>query len=61
MVAADTPEMWSELLVTTAGAMAALAGLIFVAVTLNHEEVLASPSGFRHRRRARWGPCSRWW
>ena len=34
---------WNDLFVMTGGAAAALAGLIFVAVSLNHEHVLANP------------------
>ena len=34
---------WSDLFLTVGGAAAALAGLIFVAVSLNHDAVLAHP------------------
>jgi hypothetical protein len=34
---------WNDLFVMTGGAAAALAGLIFVAVSLNHEHVLQNP------------------
>lgn len=37
------PEQWHDLFVMTGGAAAALAGLIFVAVSLNHEHVLQAP------------------
>jgi hypothetical protein len=36
-------EHWHELFVMMGGAAAALAGLIFVAVSLNHEQILALP------------------
>ncbi|WP_188897001.1 hypothetical protein [Microlunatus endophyticus] len=36
--------MWHELFVMTGGAAAALAGLIFVAVSLNHEAILEIPA-----------------
>ncbi|WP_213817133.1 hypothetical protein [Glaciihabitans sp. dw_435] len=38
------PELWHELFVMTGGATAALAGLIFVAVSLNHEDILKIPA-----------------
>ncbi len=38
------PELWHELFVMTGGAAAALAGLIFVAVSLNHEDILKIPA-----------------
>ena len=38
------PELWHELFVMSGGAAAALAGLIFVAVSLNHEDILKSPA-----------------
>ena len=37
------PELWHDLFVMVGGAAAALAGLIFVAVSLNHEHILAAP------------------
>ena len=37
---AYNPETWHEFFVMIGGASAALAGLIFVAVSLNHEEIL---------------------
>jgi hypothetical protein len=40
-VAAYDPSAWSELFVATAGACAALAGLVFVAVSINVERILA--------------------
>lgn len=38
------PELWHELFVMSGGAAAALAGLIFVAVSLNHEDILNVPT-----------------
>ena len=38
------PELWHDLFVMTGGATAALAGLIFVAVSLNHEDILKIPA-----------------
>lgn len=38
------PELWHELFVMAGGATAALAGLIFVAVSLNHEDILKIPA-----------------
>ena len=38
------PELWHELFIMSGGAAAALAGLIFVAVSLNHEDILNVPS-----------------
>lgn len=38
------PELWHELFVMTGGAAAALAGLIFVAVSLNDEAILEIPA-----------------
>jgi hypothetical protein len=38
------PELWHELFLMTGGATAALAGLIFVAVSLNHEDILRIPA-----------------
>jgi len=37
------PSQWSELFVATAGATAALAGLVFVAVSINIERILEFP------------------
>lgn len=42
MVAYD-PSEWSDLFVAAAGAGAALAGLVFVAVSINLERILGSP------------------
>lgn len=42
MIAYDLAE-WHELFVMVGGAAAAIAGLIFVAVSLNHEHVLQAP------------------
>jgi hypothetical protein len=39
-VAAYDPEAWSELFVASAGASAALAGLVFVAVSINVQSIL---------------------
>jgi modulator of FtsH protease len=39
-VIADEPEKWSDLFVASAGASAALAGLVFVAVSINVERIL---------------------
>jgi hypothetical protein len=44
VVIAYEPESWHELFVMTGGATAALAGLIFVAVSLNHEDILKIPA-----------------
>jgi hypothetical protein len=38
------PERWHDLFVATAGAAAALAGLIFVAVSINLEQILKYPA-----------------
>lgn len=38
------PELWHELFIMSGGAAAALAGLIFVAVSLNHEDILNVPT-----------------
>lgn len=38
------PEAWHDLFVMSGGAAAALAGLIFVAVSLNHEAILEIPA-----------------
>jgi len=43
-MAAYDPELWHELFVMVGGATAALAGLIFVAVSLNHEDILKIPA-----------------
>lgn len=40
MVIAYEPEAWNEFFIMTGGASAALAGLLFVAVSLNHEQIL---------------------
>lgn len=42
--AAVDPAQWSNLFVMAGGAGAALAGLLFVAVALNHEQILSSGS-----------------
>jgi hypothetical protein len=42
-VAAYDPEAWSDLFVAAAGASAALAGLVFVAVSINVERILQFP------------------
>jgi modulator of FtsH protease len=42
-VTAYDPEPWSDLFVACAGAAAALAGLVFVAVSINIEQILKSP------------------
>ena len=57
MSAAYDIERWSDLFVASAGASAALAGLVFVAVSINLEQVLADAPEYR---RARWrrSPCS---
>ena len=39
-VTAYDPSEWSELFVATAGASAALAGLVFVAVSINIERII---------------------
>ena len=38
------PVVWHEMFVMVGGASAALAGLIFVAVSLNHEDILKIPA-----------------
>lgn len=43
MTTAYDAEPWHDLFVAVAGAAAALAGLVFVAVSLNHEEILETP------------------
>lgn len=43
MIAYET-ELWHELFIMTGGATAALAGLVFVAVSLNHEDILKIPA-----------------
>ena len=42
-MAAYDVEPWSELFVATAGAGAALAGLVFVAVSINIDRILKLP------------------
>jgi hypothetical protein len=42
-VIAYDPSEWSDLFVATAGASAALAGLVFVAVSINIQRILAFP------------------
>jgi hypothetical protein len=42
-VSAFSPEDWKDLFVATAGASAALTGLVFVAVSINIERILALP------------------
>jgi hypothetical protein len=42
-VIAYDPSEWSDLFVATAGASAALAGLVFVAVSINIERILSFP------------------
>jgi hypothetical protein len=43
MAIAYDPRSWSELFVATAGAVAALTGLLFVAVSVNIERILKLP------------------
>jgi hypothetical protein len=43
-VAAYDPEAWTDLYVAVAGATAALAGLLFVAVSINLERIVAEPN-----------------
>jgi hypothetical protein len=43
MTTAYTPQDWSELFVASAGASAALTGLLFVAVSVNIERILKFP------------------
>ena len=43
-LAAYDTEMWHDLFMMTGGAAAALAGLIFVAVSVNHEAILEIPA-----------------
>jgi hypothetical protein len=49
------PTEWSDLFVANAGASAALAGLVFVAVSINIERILKF-DGFRSGRRIRSRP-----
>ena len=42
-MAAYSPEQWSDLFVATAGAAAALTGLLFVAVSINLDRILSFP------------------
>ena len=44
MTAAYDSELWHDLFAMSGGAAAALAGLIFVAVSLNHEAILEVPA-----------------
>ena len=55
MAAYDVQE-WTDLFVATTGAAAALAGLVFVAVSINIERILKF-EGLAERARSR--PCSR--
>jgi hypothetical protein len=59
-VTAYEPEQWTELFVASAGASAALAGLVFVAVSINVERILQFPGlPERASRRRRWASsCS---
>ena len=41
---------WSDFFVANAGAAAALAGLLFVAVSINIESIIADPGAPRARR-----------
>ncbi len=42
-MAAYSPEQWSDMFVATAGAAAALTGLLFVAVSINLDRILSFP------------------
>ena len=50
MLDAYRPDLWHEFFVVTSGAAAALAGLVFVAVTLHLRAITGHP-GHRHRAR----------
>lgn len=50
MLDAYRPDLWHEFFVVTGGAAAALAGLVFVAVTLHLRAITGHP-GHRHRAR----------
>jgi hypothetical protein len=56
MVTAYSSEGWSDLFVASAGASAALTGLLFVAVSVNIERILEF-SGLPERRCKRFYCC----